>query len=99
MSAVGPRARFRFQLFVAGDAGNSAEAVTNLTAFCGKYLPDRHAIEIIDVLQDPKRALVEGVFLTPTLVALTPPPVRRIVGSLSQAQTMLLTLGLAALAK
>ena len=94
-----PRPKFRFQLFVAGDAGNSAQAVVNLTAFCRQYVPDRHTIEIVDVLRDPKRALAESIFLTPTLVAITPPPVRRIVGSLSQTQTMLLTLGLAALAK
>lgn len=95
---MSPRSKFRFQLFVAGDAGNSARAVVNLTAFCQKYLPERHAIEIVDVLREPKRALAESIFLTPTLVALTPPPVRRIVGTLSQTQTLLLTLGLEALA-
>ena len=95
---MSPRPKFRFQLFVAGDAGNSAQAMVNLTAFCQKYLPERHAIEIVDVLRQPKRALAESIFLTPTLVAWTPPPVRRIVGTLSQTQTMLLTLGLEALA-
>jgi circadian clock protein KaiB len=95
---MSPRPKFRFQLFVAGDAGNSAQAAANLSAFCRTYLPDRHTIEIVDVLREPKRALAESIFLTPTLVALTPPPVRRIVGTLSQTQTMLLTLGLEALA-
>lgn len=89
---------FRFKLFVAGDAANSVQAVTNLTAFCHTYLPDRHEIEIVDVLLHPKRALTESVFMTPTLIALTPPPVRRIVGTLKQTQTVLLTLGLEALA-
>lgn len=96
---MSPRPKFRFQLFVAGDAGNSAQAVANLSAFCRTYLPDRHVIEIVDVLREPKRALAENIFLTPTLVALTPPPIRRIVGTLGQTQTMLLTLGLEALVK
>lgn len=92
------RPKFRFKLFVAGDAGNSGQAVANLSAFCRTYLPDRHVIEVIDVQREPRRALAEGIFLTPTLIAITPPPVRRIVGTLSHTQTLLLTLGLEALA-
>jgi len=86
--------QFTFRLFVAGDAPNSVRAVANLTAFCRDYLAERHELEIVDVFREPKRALAEGIFMTPTLVALTPPPVRRIVGTLSQTQTVLLTLGL-----
>lgn len=86
--------QFMFRLFVAGDAPNSIEAVANLAAFCRNHLTDRYEIEIVDVFREPKRALAEGIFMTPTLVALTPPPVRRIVGTLSQTQTVLLTLGL-----
>lgn len=88
------RAPYTFQLYVAGDAPNSAQAIANLTAFCRQHLPDHHEIEVVDVFREPKRALAEGIFMTPTLVVLTPPPVRRIVGTLSQAQTMLLALGL-----
>lgn len=86
--------QFRFRLFVAGDAPNSVQAVANLAAVCRDHLADCHEIEIVDVFREPKRALAEGIFMTPTLVALTPPPVRRIVGTLSQTQTVLLTLGL-----
>lgn len=86
--------KFTFRLFVAGDAPNSVRAIANLAAFCREQLADRYAIEIVDVFREPKRALAEGIFMTPTLVALTPPPVRRIVGTLSQTQTVLLTLGL-----
>lgn len=85
---------FNFQLFVAGDAPNSTMAIANLGAFCKAHLPDRYAIEIVDVFREPKRALAEGIFMTPTLIVLTPPPVRRIVGTLSHTQTVLLALGL-----
>lgn len=86
--------QFTFRLFVAGDAPNSVRAIANLAAFCRDHLADRYEIEIVDVFREPKRALAEGIFMTPALVALTPPPVRRIVGTLSQTQTVLLTLGL-----
>ena len=85
---------FRLQLYVAGDAPNSAQAIDNLAAFCRTHLPDGYEIEIMDVFREPKRALAEGIFMTPTLIVLTPPPVRRIVGTLSHAQTVLLALGL-----
>ena len=48
----------------------------------------------MDVFREPKRALADGIFMTPTLVKLAPPPVRRIVGTLSQTQTVLQALGL-----
>jgi circadian clock protein KaiB len=85
---------FSFTLFVAGEAPNSVRAIANLGAFCRDYLMDRYAIVIVDVFLEPERALAEGIFMTPTLVAKTPPPVRRIVGTLSQLKTVLQALGL-----
>ena len=88
------RGRFRFRLYVAGDAFNSAQAVANLSAICREYLPERHGIEIVDVFSDPERALADGIFMTPTLVKLGPSPMCRIVGTLSQTQPLLQALGL-----
>ncbi len=61
---------------------------------CRNHLPDRHEIEIVDVFREPKRALASGIFMTPTLVKLLPIPVKKIVGTLNQMQTVLLALGL-----
>jgi circadian clock protein KaiB len=88
------RAEFKFRLYIAGDAANSALAVANLAAICREHLLDRHKIEIVDVFREPKRALTEGIFMTPTLVKLAPFPVRKIVGTLSQTQPVLHALGL-----
>src|SRR5208337_3062743 len=90
--------KFKFRIYVAGDALNSAQALANLDAICREYLPDRHEIEVVDVFQEPKRALADGVFMTPTLVKLAPFPTRRIVGALSQTQLVLQAVGLQALA-
>jgi circadian clock protein KaiB len=92
------RVLFKFRLYVAGDAQNSAQALANLTALCRRHLPDRHEIEVVDVFRESKRALAEGIFMTPTLVKLAPSPARRIVGTLSQTQTVLQALGLEAVA-
>ena len=88
------RSLFKFQLFVAGDALNSAQAQANLASLCRDHLPDRHEIEVVDVFRDPKRALAAGILMTPTLLKLSPAPARRVVGTLSQGQPLLQALGL-----
>lgn len=85
---------FKLRLYIASDTQNSAQAVANLTALCREHLPDRHEIEIVDVFREPKRALADGIFMTPTLVKLAPAPARRIVGTLSQTEPILQALGL-----
>ncbi|HZH07379.1 MAG TPA: circadian clock KaiB family protein [Lautropia sp.] len=85
---------FKFRLYVAADALNSVQAVANLTRFCREHLFDRYEIEIVDVFREPRRALAEGVLMTPTLIKLSPLPTKRIVGTLSQSVTMSQALGL-----
>jgi circadian clock protein KaiB len=85
---------FTFRLYVSGHVPNSLQAIANLTAICETHLPGRHEIEIVDVSLDPKRALAESIFMTPTLVSLSPFPGRKIVGNLSQTEPILQILGL-----
>ena len=92
------RVMFKLRLYVARDAPNSSQAVANLTALCRKHLLDRHEIDIVDVFREPKRALEDGIFMTPTLVKLAPSPALRIVGTLSETQTVLQALGVESVA-
>lgn len=87
---------FTFRLYIAGDAPNSLQAMANLAQLCETHLPDRYEIEIVDVLLDPKRALTESIFMTPTLVSDSPYPGHRIVGTLSHTEPILQILGLGA---
>ena len=87
---------FRFCLYVAGDTQNSAQALANLSAMCRAHLPDRHEIEVVDVFREPRRALAEGIFMTPMLIKVSPLPAQRIVGTLSHLPTVLHALGLEA---
>lgn len=88
------RDMFKFRLYVAGDSPNSTQALANLNALCRAHLPDRHEIEIVDVFRQPRRALADGILMTPTLLKLAPAPLRTLVGTLSQTQAVLLALGL-----
>jgi circadian clock protein KaiB len=87
---------FKFRLYIAGDTQNSIMALANLSALCELRLPKHHKIEVVDVLREPKRALAEGIFMTPTLVKLAPAPVQKIVGTLEQLDRVLGVVGLRA---
>ena len=93
---MSPGPKYKFRLYVAGDALNSAQARANLGLICRTYLHHRHEIEIVDVFVEPKRALTDRIFMTPTLIKLAPAPAQRIVGTLSNVQPVLEALGLMA---
>ncbi len=89
-----PDESFKFRLYVSGNAPNSLQAIANLEELCETYLPGCHEIEIVDVFLDPQRALTESIFMTPTLVSVSPFPGCKIVGDLSQTEPILQILGL-----
>lgn len=84
-----------FRLYVANETPNSVRAIANLQSIGKEYLQGHCKIEMVDILQEPLHALSEGVLVTPTLVRLSPLPVRTIVGDLSDLSAVLLALGLA----
>jgi circadian clock protein KaiB len=71
------------RLYVAGDAPNSTRARMNLRRLLRDVDPSRYRLEVIDCLEDPMRALGDGVLVTPTLVRVHPPPPQVVVGTLS----------------
>ncbi len=85
---------FEFRLYIADETLNSGQALANLRAICGRHLPGRHKIELVNVFKEPDRAIKDRIFMTPTLVKLAPSPVERIVGTLSQTSLVLQVLGL-----
>ena len=82
------------RLYVAGGAPNSMRAIANLEAICAEYLKDGHKLEVVDVLENPKRAMAEGVLVTPSLAKLAPLPAAQVVGNLNDRNKVLLALGL-----
>ena len=85
---------YKFRLYVADDALNSAQARTNLAEMCKTHLAGRCEVEVVDVFKQPQRALSDAIYLTPTLVRTWPLPVRCIVGTLTQTAMVLRVLDL-----
>ncbi len=84
--------RLLLRLYVVGNAANSVRAIFNLRAICGEHFPDRHELEIVDLLASPRRAIEDGIIVTPTLLKLCK-PVRRVLGDLSDTKQVLIALG------
>jgi circadian clock protein KaiB len=88
------RSIYKFRLFVADDTMNSNQAQANLTTLCERHLSGRFEIEVVDVFKEPQRAILEGIRMTPTLLKLSPLPIRRIVGTLIDTHRVIEALGL-----
>ena len=89
-----PLGALKLRLYVAGQSPNSVRALTNLHAMCDEWLADDDwQLEVVDVFADPMRAVEDKILVTPTLLKLTPPVVR-IIGDLSQRETVVAALDL-----
>lgn len=82
------------RLYIANNAPNSVRAMANLEAICLEHLKDAFKLEIIDVLEHPRRALDDGIVVTPSLARVAPAPVRRVFGTLSDKRSVLRALGI-----
>jgi circadian clock protein KaiB len=91
--AANPQGRFVLKLYVSGMTPRSRRAIRNLQKLCDEYLPARHDLEIIDIYQQPALAKGAQIVAVPTLVKTLPPPLRRVIGDLSDPGRILLVLG------
>jgi circadian clock protein KaiB len=84
------------RLYVTGKAPNSLQAIANLQAICNEHLKGTHKLEIVDILQQPGRAMADGILVSPSLAKIFPVPGTSIVGNLSDRAKVLSALGLKA---
>ncbi len=81
--------KYYFRLFITGLTSRSQRAIASLNTLCDENLGERFHLEIVDVLQEPEKAERHKILATPTLVKQLPPPVRRVIGDLSDKQKVL----------
>jgi circadian clock protein KaiB len=85
---------WHLRLYVAGQTAKSLRAFANLQRLCENYLGGRYRIEVIDLLQQPTLAKGDQIVAIPTLVRRLPPPMRKIIGDLSDTERVLVGLDL-----
>lgn len=82
------------KLYVSGQTANSVRAIANLRQICDEELSGRYVLDVIDVTRQPEVAERKKILATPALIKEIPPPLRRIVGDLSDREQVLLGLEL-----
>jgi circadian clock protein KaiB len=85
---------YRFTLFIAGQSPRSTRAVENLKALGTHVLDGAFELEVVDVVEDAARAEADQIMATPTVIKVSPDPVRRVTGDLSDPDAVALALGL-----
>src|SRR3954466_12524303 len=77
------------KLYVTGSSPRTSVAIANLQRICEQELQGRYELQIIDVLENPQVAEDEKILATPTLIKQLPPPLRRVIGDLSDKEKVL----------
>ena len=85
----------RLRLYITGQTSKSQVAIANMRRICAEELNGEYELDIVDVLERPQLAENEKILATPTLIKDLPPPLRRIIGDLSNKEQVLLGLDLA----
>ncbi len=86
--------KYVLRLFVAGMSPKSIQAIENIKRICETYLAGRYQLEVIDVYQQPILAKDGQIVAAPTLVKELPPPLRKLVGSMSDTERVLVGMDL-----
>ena len=85
---------WELRLYIAGQTAKSITAFANLRKICEEYLHGQYRIEVIDLLENPQLAKGDQIIALPTLVRKLPPPVKKIIGDLSNKEKVLVGLEL-----
>lgn len=89
LEAIGP---YNLRLYVAGQTPKSLAAIANLKRICEEHLAGRYTIDVIDLVVTPQLAAGDQIVALPTLVRYLPPPLKRVIGTLSNTERVLVGL-------
>lgn len=87
-----PLSQYVLRLYVSGRSPKAEAAIDNLRRICDEELGDDYELQVIDVLEHPQVAEDDKILATPTLIKRLPPPLRRVIGDLSDRHKVLLGL-------
>lgn len=82
------------RLYVAGQSPNSVAALANLKRICEEHLQGRYKLEVVDLVKNPQLARGDQIVAVPTAVRRLPPPMKKIIGDLSNTARTLVGMDL-----
>ena len=91
-AAIEPK--FVLRLFITGRSTRSETAIRTLQRLCAEELGGEFELVVVDVLEHPEEAEKGRILATPTVVKELPPPIRKVIGDLSDKEKVLIGLDL-----
>ncbi|AFY62169.1 KaiB domain-containing protein [Synechococcus sp. PCC 6312] len=79
---------YTLRLYVSGHSIATAQTLKTLHGLLPQCLAAPYTLKIVDVTRQPELAESDQVTATPTLVRVSPPPLRRLVGKLDDLATL-----------
>ena len=81
--------KYVLKLYITGQTPRSERAIANLRGICEAEFAGRYELTIVDVLERPQLAEDDKILATPTLIKVSPPPARRVIGDLMDTDRVL----------
>ncbi|MBF0112211.1 MAG: hypothetical protein HQK74_05700 [Desulfamplus sp.] len=81
--------QYKLRLFVAGDAPNSRIARENLKSIQARICKSVSEIEVVDVMNEPEKALQYEIYVTPALQIIKSESITIIFGNLSDSDSLI----------
>ena len=91
--------KYLLKLYITGQTPRSERAIANLQRICEEELGGQYEMTVLDILERPPLAEDEKILATPMLIKQLPPPLRRIIGDLSDTDKVILGLDLQSYSK
>lgn len=84
-----PQTFYHLELYVSGDTFVSQRAIESVRALCEEELNGRYDLGIIDLQEEPEKAVSENIVVVPTLYRRSPDPERQIIGDLQNRERLM----------
>ena len=89
-----PKEKYVLRLYVTGMTPRSTQAIRNIRKICEEHLKGRYELEVIDICQQPDLAKEGEIIAAPTLIKKLPLPLRKLIGTMSDTERVLVGLNI-----
>ena len=84
-----PASEYILKLYITGITPKLESGIGGLLRAFDQHLKGHYEFRIINILENPKLAQSDRILATPTLIREEPPPVKRVIGDISNTEKVL----------
>lgn len=76
-------------LYISSNSHSAEQTLSSIHQLLEEGLNNPYTLKIIDIAKNPEQAVAHQILITPTLVRISPKPIRRVVGQLNDIKRIL----------